>query len=522
MAFQLVISEGKEAGREFVFEQPSIVIGRTEECDVVLYDPGVSRKHARIFADGALYFVEDMGSSNGTKVNGAIIKRRQLEDGDAVALGSVVFSFTQVATEAGDEGGEEDEAAGAADQGSADVSADVELSEGAPAAVSPEVADQHTRIVSVEDVKRRRSTVVPLAQNGAMPSPALPARRSSVEANTYRGPPPSLARSRAMTSAAREPGALSAAERARLRRDAGDVGGGLLIFWRQAGGLVRGLITAFGALVGLSAIGAVYYFVLAPVDTRPKLPPEPTELTRQPIEHSFGVGPGVDYRRADQKLFEFEYNAPVRAVVILHFQSRDISQGEVIVSINATDVSAVPPDTLAANERSHEIIVPPGLLKKGQKNTALFDNTKNPPNEESWRIWNVWLELTLLPELPPEQLVRDATVKFQHGLESFERKDVGAVNRYQAWRDFRDTWLMLEAHPDPKPELYLLARDKVKEAQQELDRLCRTLLLEAEKYYNLKRFADARSTMEHVRQYFPASDQPCPMRAAQKMAEYGL
>src|SRR3954454_4384524 len=93
MAFQLVIAEGKEAGREFVFEQDSVLIGRTSDCDVVLYDPGVSRKHARIFSEQAGYFVEDMGASNGTKFNAAIIKKKQLADGDAISLAPVVFNF---------------------------------------------------------------------------------------------------------------------------------------------------------------------------------------------------------------------------------------------------------------------------------------------------------------------------------------------------------------------------------------------------------------------------------------------
>src|SRR3954470_425358 len=94
MGFQLVIAEGKETGREFVFDQASVLIGRTSECDVVLYDPGVSRKHARIFGEGEGYFVEDMGSSNGTKVNGSIIKKKLLADGDAISLGPVVFNFS--------------------------------------------------------------------------------------------------------------------------------------------------------------------------------------------------------------------------------------------------------------------------------------------------------------------------------------------------------------------------------------------------------------------------------------------
>src|SRR5579871_32231 len=99
MAFQLTIAEGKEAGREFVFQQAQVVIGRTSECDVVLYDPGVSRKHARIFNEGDTYFVEDMGSSNGTKVNGSVVKKQALVDGDHVSLGPVVFNFIAVQPE---------------------------------------------------------------------------------------------------------------------------------------------------------------------------------------------------------------------------------------------------------------------------------------------------------------------------------------------------------------------------------------------------------------------------------------
>jgi pSer/pThr/pTyr-binding forkhead associated (FHA) protein len=128
MAFQLKIAEGKEAGREFLFEQGSVVIGRTSECDVVVYDPGVSRKHARIFADGDGYFVEDMGSSNGTKVNGNIVQRQRLNTGDSVSLGPVVFNFSAAAP-------------------------DHTARTATPAAV----AEAHTRIVSHEDVRPRKA-----------------------------------------------------------------------------------------------------------------------------------------------------------------------------------------------------------------------------------------------------------------------------------------------------------------------------------------------------------------------------
>lgn len=100
MAFQLTISEGKDAGKEFVFDQDSVLIGRTSECDVVLYDPGVSRRHCRIFQDGGGYAVEDQKSANGTLLNGAAVQKQTLTDGDTLTLGPVTFLFALAADEA--------------------------------------------------------------------------------------------------------------------------------------------------------------------------------------------------------------------------------------------------------------------------------------------------------------------------------------------------------------------------------------------------------------------------------------
>jgi len=84
MSFQLTISEGREAGKEFVFTQDSVFIGRSADCDVALQDPGVSRKHCRIFRHEEAYAVEDQGSANGTLVNGSPVSTQQvLEDFEA-------------------------------------------------------------------------------------------------------------------------------------------------------------------------------------------------------------------------------------------------------------------------------------------------------------------------------------------------------------------------------------------------------------------------------------------------------
>jgi hypothetical protein len=69
-------------------EQPELVIGRHYDCDVVLTDPSVSRRHARIvFRDGS-WILQDLASTNGTKVNGAGVGRCVIRPGDHLALGT--------------------------------------------------------------------------------------------------------------------------------------------------------------------------------------------------------------------------------------------------------------------------------------------------------------------------------------------------------------------------------------------------------------------------------------------------
>jgi hypothetical protein len=69
-------------------EPGELVIGRHYACDVVLTDPSVSRRHARIvFRDGG-WVLQDLASTNGTTVNGATVGRCVLRPGDRLVLGS--------------------------------------------------------------------------------------------------------------------------------------------------------------------------------------------------------------------------------------------------------------------------------------------------------------------------------------------------------------------------------------------------------------------------------------------------
>ena len=73
-------------------------LGRAIDNDVVLPDTYVSRKHAKISFENGLYVIEDLGSTNGTFLNGDNIQgkgKQPLKDGDEIRLGTTVFKFKQ-------------------------------------------------------------------------------------------------------------------------------------------------------------------------------------------------------------------------------------------------------------------------------------------------------------------------------------------------------------------------------------------------------------------------------------------
>jgi hypothetical protein len=73
-----------------------IVVGRSSDLDMVLVEEMVSRKHARIAYENDAIIIEDLGSTNGTFVNGEKIKRAQLKEGDRVLIGTSILKVIVV------------------------------------------------------------------------------------------------------------------------------------------------------------------------------------------------------------------------------------------------------------------------------------------------------------------------------------------------------------------------------------------------------------------------------------------
>lgn len=80
-------------GRRVEIGGDPVVVGRLPECGVVVADQNVSRRHAEFRSTGDGFVVTDLGSTNGTRVNGIPVREQQLASGDEVTVGSTTLVF---------------------------------------------------------------------------------------------------------------------------------------------------------------------------------------------------------------------------------------------------------------------------------------------------------------------------------------------------------------------------------------------------------------------------------------------
>jgi dipeptidyl aminopeptidase/acylaminoacyl peptidase len=91
---KLTFESGPFAGRIIALPNQMVTIGRAPDNDIVVGDPATSGRHGRIEVRGGAFWIGDLGSTNGTLVNGEPIIERQLAHGDLIAIGQNVIRFT--------------------------------------------------------------------------------------------------------------------------------------------------------------------------------------------------------------------------------------------------------------------------------------------------------------------------------------------------------------------------------------------------------------------------------------------
>ncbi len=655
MPFQLRITRGNGEGQQFVVVQSVVRIGRDDDNDVVLSDVGVSRQHTRIFEKQGRYFAEDLGSANGTLVNGASVSApRELKSGDALGIGAALLSFVEldepqrnkvmpsvpvsradtgehplpgrpgmlppppvqkigdddIVTASGEHDPSKDKRS-LYDASDAEITAPVgkPLSFGddstvpvaTPLKMSPDsglsvatqpvpdprkaaattqpfpemksgpslvpastlkrafdVSEQKTSLAVPQMPEEKPGPPVAMGDSGPQPSinrllrdaapvepgsdslaplelskselqalneatradaPALP----PVDESTALGKalPKSAIPNPRVTSAL--PARESAAERARRRRQAGEsLGAQALYVWNGWALKTRAAIAAGSGLsLSLVIIALIRFFSPEP---GPELPPEPDRLTvtRERVHYFFGYGEGVEYLHVDSKEFVFDFVTPTEAAVLLHYQAQEIDRDEVSIAVNGAEIGFVPPD-IGVPDRELEALVPQRVLKRGERNSIVFDNVRNPPGKERWRVGEIWLEVLPVPPATAAEAIRRARELGRQAGQLYAQREVGQENVFRSWRAYRLAWQVLLAVPEEqRTSLFEQMRRKSDELAQELDRQCGALMLEAKKQMELKNPDRAKEILESVAGVFPNNEHRCHALAMDRIAEYQL
>ena len=99
--YALKFISGKYQGGEFPLKgDKQLIIGRSSELDIVLVEDMVSRKHAKITLNAGKITIEDLGSTNGTFVNGEKVKTSRLKEGDRILVGTSILKLVKAGANA--------------------------------------------------------------------------------------------------------------------------------------------------------------------------------------------------------------------------------------------------------------------------------------------------------------------------------------------------------------------------------------------------------------------------------------
>ncbi len=91
---ELTIESGPDAGHTHRAGDSALRLGRSPDNDLILRDPATSGHHARVELRGEQFWIVDLGSTNGTLVNGEPVQEKELNHGDRITIGQNAVHFS--------------------------------------------------------------------------------------------------------------------------------------------------------------------------------------------------------------------------------------------------------------------------------------------------------------------------------------------------------------------------------------------------------------------------------------------
>lgn len=480
MGYTLTITEGKDVGQSFEFDQPEVTIGRTADNDVVLSDAGVSRAHVRIRLDAGNLSVEDLGSSNGTYVNKRkITGETPVSDGDEVKVGGVLFLVAMANENA-------------------------------------------TRIVAVAE---RPAFPPTRASPGKAPPAALPPRGAPAAPITRRtpskvGPPPvdvedpggALARAPAGGGGAVER-AGSVASRRKRRHEPTTPVEKLKAKLAELSPQQKAMAGGAFALFSLMAIGGIAVAVTSQANV--SINPfgggsGPYPLLEKRNKDIYGIGPDVTINSNDKVIFEWKFvEAEAGMTLVTVVYGAAYVQREDLVEIRLNDYPiGYAQQSLGDWQPGIELQLPRKYLRPNEVNTIVFDNTQNPPGEEMWEIGEVRVKVDPLPKCEPVECIAEAKKLYDVGKRDYDNKSIAAENLFNAWVSFRKARLYLEP-VDPKPDLYDIVMQLLKDSSKELEVTCSRMRFTGIKSFSSGDVPAAQRDFQSALMYFPGPEHRC-------------
>jgi pSer/pThr/pTyr-binding forkhead associated (FHA) protein len=253
------------------------------------------------------------------------------------------------------------------------------------------------------------------------------------------------------------------------------------------------------AIVALLLVGGLAKLVFSGTETL-----GPSDLSDEPVRYSesmefrqtaFGLGE-FDDAHPDKVIIEFEY---MKGVATLRYSAWGIEEtGEVVVEVNGQKVGSVP----ATQEYRHELMLelPREHLRDG-RNELVFDNLRNPPEEDAWEIG--YVRIVQEPLLPPNE--DEARNQLQLGLRLYEDRELDPANRFRAFQKFRRARALLE-QVDPRPPLFNEATVMMERLMDELQDKFERGRFSAERAYRFGDVDEAREFLERTMRFFPDPD----------------